>query len=255
MRPLPKSLQAFGVFWLCHWCFSIQAATAQNAHPAFEVASVRPAAPDADPNSGSWSLPGIGRFKATHVSLALLIQLAYGVDNSQITNKPTWLDTNLYDVDAKPEDGIKLTRDELKPRLQELLRERFHLAAHAETISSRGYALVAGKGGPHLTATKGDHFAGYRVNVSSGQMRGFNWSMPQLAKYLTPAAGFPVVDQTGITGSYDIAFSYNPSPDLESDVPSLNEALNEATGLQLKPQKIPVETLVIDAVDRIPAAN
>lgn len=255
MRPLPKSLQAFGFLLLCHPFLFTQTAAGQTSHPSFEVATVRLAPPDADPNTGSWSLPGIGRFRANHVSLALLIQLAYGVDNSQITNKPTWLESNLYDVDAKPEDGIKLTRDELRPRLQELLHERFRLVVHTETNSSRGYALVAGKDGPHLTPTKGDHFPGFRVNVSSGEMRGFNWSMPQLAKYLTPAAGFPVVDETGITGSYDIAFSYNPSPDRESDLPSLSEALNEATGLQLKPQKIPVEALIIDSVNKEPAAN
>ena len=60
--------------------------------------TIKPAPSQADPNTGSWSLPGISRFTATHVSLALLLQLAYGVDNSQIANKPDWLETNLYDV-------------------------------------------------------------------------------------------------------------------------------------------------------------
>jgi uncharacterized protein (TIGR03435 family) len=186
----------------------IHAASAQTSLPTFEVATVKPAPVQADPNSGSWSLPGVGRFTATNVSLALLLQLAYGVDNSQISNKPEWLETNLYDIVAKPEDGIQLTRDELKPRLQNLLHQRFHLVAHTETHLNRGYALVVTKGGAHLTPTKGDHFPGFRINVSPGQMRGVNWSMPQLVKYLTSAAGFPVVDQTGIAGSYDIGFSY-----------------------------------------------
>jgi uncharacterized protein (TIGR03435 family) len=86
-------------------------------------------------------------------------------------------------------------------------------------------------------------------------MRGFNWSMPQLAKYLTPAAGFPVVDQTGITGSYDIDFSYEPKPRADSSRPPLDVALNEATGLLLKSEKVPVETIVIDSVDKVPTAN
>jgi uncharacterized protein (TIGR03435 family) len=79
--------------------------------------------------------------------------------------------------------------------------------------------------------------------------------MPQLAKYLTPAAGFPVVDQTGITGSYDIDFRYNPKPDADSGLPALDVALKQATGLLLKPQRVPVEMLVIDSVDRVPTAN
>jgi uncharacterized protein (TIGR03435 family) len=223
--------------------------------PAFDVASVRPAPPDADPKTGGWSIPSVGRFTATHVPLALLIQLAYDVDGSQIANQPGWLETNLYDIDAKPEDGVHLTRDELRPRLQDLLQQRFHLVAHTETRLSSGYALVIAKGGPHLTPTKGDHFPGFRINVSSGHMRGANWSMPQLAKYLTPAVGFPVADQTGITGSYDIDFNYNPKFNSNSDLPTLDVALKQATGLLLKPQKIPVETVVIDSVDKVPTEN
>ncbi|MGP8258408.1 MAG: TIGR03435 family protein [Acidobacteriaceae bacterium] len=223
--------------------------------PTFEVANVRPAPPGANPKTGSWSIPSVGRFTANHLSLSLLIQLAYDIDSSQIANQPGWLDTNLYDIAAKPEDGIHLTREELRPRLQDLLQQRFHLVAHSETRSISGYALVVAKGGPHLTPTKADHFPGYRINVSSGHMRGDNWSMPQLAKYLTPAAGFPVVDQTGITGSYDIDFSYNPKPFTNSSLPPLDVALKQATGLLLKPQKVPVETLVIDSVDKVPTEN
>jgi uncharacterized protein (TIGR03435 family) len=251
---LLDSLPPFLLFALLLFC--IPAATAQSAtSPSFEVASVRPSAPEADPQTGSWSLPGIGRFTATHVSLALLMKLAYGVDDSQIANKPGWLETNLYDIAAEPEDGIKLSRDQLRPRLQNLLRQRFHLVAHTETRSIRGYALVVAKGGPHLTPTRADHFPGWRFNVSSGHMRGANWTMPQFAIYLTPAAGFPVVDQTGITGSYDIAFNYNPKPEVEGDLPILDAALKQATGLLLKERKVPVETIVIDSVDKVPTEN
>jgi len=111
----------------------VNRATAQAPRPTFEVATVKPSPPGADPNTGSWSIPGNGRFTATHVSLALLIQLAYGIDKSQIFNKPDWLETNLYDIAAKPEDGVQLTREELKPRLQSLLCQRFQLNAHTET--------------------------------------------------------------------------------------------------------------------------
>jgi uncharacterized protein (TIGR03435 family) len=254
MRSAAKILALFFIFHAA----AFHAAAAQTPAPAFEVATVKAAPPDADPNTGSWSIPGLGRFTATHVSLALLIQLAYGVDKSQIADKPDWLEINLYDIIAKPEDGIKLNRDELQPRLQNLLRQRFHLAVHIEARPTRGFALVVAKDGPHLTPTKGDHFPGYRINVSAGQMRGANWSMPLLAKYLIPAAGFPVVDQTGIPGSYDIAFSYDAKsdkPDADGTLPPLEEALRQATGLMLKPQKVPVETVVIESVDKVPTAN
>jgi uncharacterized protein (TIGR03435 family) len=232
------------------------AATGQTpSSPNFEVASVRPAPPQADPNTGTICFPGRGRFTATHISLARLIRLAYDVDDIQITNKPDWLETNLYDVVANPEAGIQLSRDELRPRLQNLLHQRFHLVVHIEARSIPGYVLIVAKGGPHLTPTKGDHPPGWRINISSGQMRGVNWSMPQLAKYLTAAASAPVVDQTGIAGSYDIGFSYDPKPDDESDLSPLDVALKEATGLLLKGQKVLTENIVIDSVDRVPTEN
>lgn len=141
------------------WSF-FRLVVAQAPQPAFEVASVRVAPADADPQTGFWSRPGIGRFTASHVSLVRLIQLAYGIDDSQIVNKPGWMDTNLYDVDAKPEEGVLLTREELKPRLQKMLQERFRLVAHTETRSGRGYALVVAQDGPHLKPASVGHFAG-----------------------------------------------------------------------------------------------
>jgi uncharacterized protein (TIGR03435 family) len=229
---------------------------AQTSHLAtFEVATVKPAPPDADPNSGYWSYPGIGRFTASHLSLARLIGLAYDIDATQIANQPNWLGVNLYDIEAKPEAGIRLTREELRPRLQALLEQRFHLVAHTETRLVQGYALVIGKGGEHLTPTKGALFPGYSVDTSRGQMRGKDWTMPRLAQFLTHAAGLPVVDQTGLAGSYDIAFSYNPKPDADSALPPLDVALKQATGLLLKPEKVPAETIVIDSVDKDPTPN
>ncbi|MEK6399054.1 MAG: TIGR03435 family protein [Terriglobus sp.] len=221
---------------------------------AFAVATVK-AAPGADPNTGSWSRPGTGEFTATHVSLTRLMQLAYGVDASQIANRPEWFDTDLFDVAAKPEEGIAMSREELQPRLQQLLQERFHLRAHRETRLLRGYALVVAPTGAHLKPTVGDHFPGFRINLSPGEMRGANWSMAIFAKYLTSAAGFPVVDRTGVSGSYDVAFSYARETDMASELPSLADALKRETGLLLKPEKVPVETIVVDAADRQPAGN
>lgn len=79
--------------------------------------------------------------------------------------------------------------------------------------------------------------------------------MQQLAQYLTPAAGFRVADQTGLSDSYDIDFDYNAEPEAESDLPPLDSALKQATGLLLKPQNVPVEMLVIDSVDKVPTGN
>ena len=86
-------------------------------------------------------------------------------------------------------------------------------------------------------------------------MHVYNCSMQLLAQYLTSPASFAVADQTGLTGSYDIDFDYNPKPEAESDLSSLDIALKQATGLLLKPRNIPVEMLVIDSVVKVLTAN
>lgn len=168
---------------------------------------------------------------------------------------PPWLDSDFYDIEAKPEEGIKLSPDELKPRLQSLLTERFHLAAHFETKTVRGYALVVAKSGPKLQPTKGDHFPGWRIDTSSGHLEGLNWSMPFLADMLQRATKIPVADQTGITGNYDIKLRFAPELDQDSTLPSLFTALRETLGLELKAQQVPMQVLVIDHIDRRPAAD
>jgi uncharacterized protein (TIGR03435 family) len=64
-----------------------------------------------------------------------------------------------------------------------------------------------------------------------------------------------VVDKTGLSGSYDIDFDYNARPERESELPPLDVALKQATGLLLKSQRVPVEMLVIDSADKVPTEN
>ena len=225
-----------------------------TSQPSFEVATIKPTA-SGEEGAGTWSPPGIGRFWAKSLPLGYLIQIAFNVDPDQIAGKPGWIDSAYFDVTAKAETGIKLSREELRPRLRHLLQERFHLATHFETKMKPGYALVVSKGGPILRPTAGDRFPGFRINVSPGSMQGANWSMTYLAAMLQRPAGRPVADETGVTGSYDIDFKYAPDMETDSTLPSLFTALKESLGLELKAKSIPVQVLVIDHVDRVPTAN
>ena len=234
----------------------LAAAKAQLAEPqpSFDVATIKPT-PSADAVNGYWSRPGIGRFYAHGLSVQFLIQLAYGIESNQISAKPSWLDSDFYDVEAKPEEGIRLSPDELKPRLQSLLAERFHLATHFETKLVRGYALLVAKSGPRLQPTKGDHLPGWRIDTSTGHLEGHNWSMPFLASMLQRATKVSVADQTGITGSYDIKLRFAPELDADPTLPSLFTALRETLGLELRAEQVPMQVLVIDHVDRVPTQN
>jgi len=231
-----------------------QAAPVPSSTASFEVATVKRSQPGS--TSGTfWSPPGVGKFAATNASLAFLLQMAFGVDDEQIPGKPAWLESDLFDVVAKPDAGIALSREELKPRLQELLEQRFHLKTHRETKLVRGYELVVAKGGPRMTAAASDHWPGFRVRVGPGRMEGLNWSMAYLATMLARPAGLPVEDRTGLTGSYDIKLLYAADIETDSSLPSLFTAVQESLGLKLVTGKVPVRMLVIDSVERAPTEN
>jgi len=68
-------------------------------------------------------------------------------------------------------------------------------------------------------------------------------------------AGRPVIDKTGIVGKYDFTLKYATANHPDSNLPDLFTAVQEQFGLKLVPQKVPVETLVIDHVDKIPTEN
>lgn len=235
-------------------CLAGPLAYAQQPTPKFEVATVR-LHPDGDPTQGSWSLPGKGEFKASNLTLEWLIRLAYNVDPKQIVGEPNWLTQNTYDINAKPEAGIALSREELRPRLQALLAERFHLVAHTEMRRQPGYELIVSKRGAKLTPTDGAHFAGWKKNVSPGHLEGSNWSMAELAANLTSLQSRPVVDRTGITGSYDFSVVFAKDTDTDSTLPSLFTALEESTGLRLVPGQVPVQVVIIDSISPTPTEN
>jgi uncharacterized protein (TIGR03435 family) len=84
-----------------------------------------------------------------------------------------------------------------------------------------------------------------------------------LANNMANAVGRPVVDKTGLTEKYDWVLEWTPDmpatgPDAaqseDSPGPTIFTALQEQLGLKLESTKGPVDTYVIDKVDR-PSEN
>jgi uncharacterized protein (TIGR03435 family) len=82
-------------------------------------------------------------------------------------------------------------------------------------------------------------------------------SMATLSKLINP--GRPVVDKTGLTGTYDIHLEWwldeSPSPSdgvAATDPPRVSfiQALRKQLGLHLEPGKGPREFLVIDRIEK-----
>ncbi len=132
------------------------AASAQTK-PAFEVATVKPAAPldmakmmsalqaGQPPKIGA--RVDAGRAEYTCMSLRDLIGLAYNVRPYQVTG-PDWLPSQRFDILAKIPDGA--AKADAPKMLQSLLEDRFKLAVHRSSAEHPVLVLVIGKGGPKL---------------------------------------------------------------------------------------------------------
>jgi uncharacterized protein (TIGR03435 family) len=78
--------------------------------------------------------------------------------------------------------------------------------------------------------------------------------MQALAGVLGRPAGRPVVDQTGIAGTFDFSLTYTTDDPADTG-PSIFTALQEQLGLKLEPQKSQIEFLVVDHAERVPTEN
>lgn len=230
-----------------------QAADAAAKAPKFEVASIRMIpADDVVPLPGSpFSPPGVGVFTIREVTLAMAIAWAFGLDQDRISGGPDWLDHQFYEISAKPEGDVGLSYAQIRPLMQQLLEDRFHLTYHRATKQVKGYVLVSAKGGPKLTLTKG----GSNGFILSNRIQMSNVSVQNLAGVLSHVLGQPVADLTGLKGNYDIRLDYAPMDGTESTLPSISTALEEQLGLELEKRQVPVEMFVIDHVDRVPTPN
>ena len=242
-----------------------QAATTSTPPQSFEVASIR-LNPSTECCTMWTTIYPANRFTASKISLDLLTSIAYqGISNRNISGGPSWFDSQLYDISAKVEGDAGLTREQMQPLLHNLLKDRFHLVAHREQKLVSGYALVVAKGGLKLhpdalqPSKKGDS-ADTKAEQPGGQilqneLRAWKMDLGGLASLLEIPAGGHVIDKTGISGDYDIKLSYATARFPDSNLPDLFTALQEQLGLKLVLQKVPVDILVIDHVDRIPTEN
>jgi uncharacterized protein (TIGR03435 family) len=132
--------------------FALLAALGLAQAPSFEVASVKPAAPQPAGMmrvmmQGGPGTPDPGRLTYTNVTLRNVVMNAYNVRSFQVTG-PKSLDSDRYDITAKipPET----TKEQFRLMLQGLLTERFALKLHRDAKELPSYALLVAKNGPKL---------------------------------------------------------------------------------------------------------
>jgi uncharacterized protein (TIGR03435 family) len=234
------------------------------ASPRFEVASVRVHAGDLH-SIYDYSSSGP---RATWIAypVAGLIMEAYNLKDYQLSFaasvRPGY--NTYYDVVAKSEGDAPRTRDEFRRMLQALLEERFKIQVHRERKEVPGYALVVGRKGPKFKESAPDAEPAFHGDVN-GRNQGVTaskYTMQRLADglavYLDSAHPAVVVDRTGLTGVYDIKFEATPAFRIARD-PQLGDlsiftALEEQLGLSLEPERVQIEILMTDRIEK-PTGN
>jgi uncharacterized protein (TIGR03435 family) len=250
------------VLALTSWSVCGQTASAQLT---FEVASIKPSAPDT-PGTFLQPEPG-GNLRMIGNTLKNLIAYAYGVREFTISGVPDWGNSNRFDIDARV-GASPGTPQQIPERLRALLAERFQLACHTESKMQDVYALVVAKNGPKLIEAKPG--SGPMIRRRGASITGEGVAIPMLVMNLANSLERPVLDKTGLAGKYDFKLEWsldankNPAaiaatganspaaPDPTG--PSLFSACQEQLGLRLEAQKALAETLVIDHVAR-PSQN
>jgi uncharacterized protein (TIGR03435 family) len=258
----------------------------------FEVASIKP---NASADNGVFFTYQGGRLSAKNVTLRVLIRHSYGVHDSQIMGGPKWMNSDRFDVLAKGEIGQSPAfplgqvgaPSRLQLMVQALLADRFKLIVHKEDKELTVYALVVARGDGRLGAglrhsdvdcaalaaearrtsppaqtTPAQAQAnpcGLSRGIGSISMVGR--PLAQLLNSLSSILGRPVVDRTGLTGTFDInltwtpeqmapAFSVTGEPTAApADGPSIFTAIREQLGLKLVSQKGAADVLVVDRAE------
>ena len=211
-------------------------AFAQSSGPAFEVASIKPAAPQT-PGRMMIRMGGDpGRVNYSNVSIKDVIRQAYQVKDYQISG-PDWLESQRFDINAKVPDGAP--KEQIPQMLQNMLAERFKLSLHREKKELPAYAMVVAKGGPKLkesdpaaqpnfgpdgppppppAAGRGGApqfppgARGMLMMRGPGHLAGKGLKMGAFSDMLSRFVDRPIVDETGLAGEYDFQLDWTPEP-------------------------------------------
>jgi uncharacterized protein (TIGR03435 family) len=222
-----------------------------------------------------------------------------------------------FDIHARLPAGA--TKDDVPEMLQSLLAERFKLAFHREQKEQSVFALIVGKNGSKLQPSEADAApspdappAGGSVrpdavqisgNAQSGltvrgggatgatrvlmgqdgamHMEAEKVTIDQLSVWITQFVGRPVVDMTGLTGTYKLTLDLSRE-DLMAAARAAGASIPadagagpgggpaggaadpagssvfqsiEQLGLKLESRKAPVEQIVIDRLEKTPTED
>ena len=229
-------------------------------HEAFGVVSVKVAKPG---TRGSGMTPTPAGVKMQNVTVKDMIGEAYHVYDMQIAGGPKWIESDRYDVEAKAPGDKVAGKEQRRAMMRTMLEERFGLSVHEKQQEMQAFLLETAKKGPKLAVTKDPTTPVVFRVYQRRQITSVNAPLDYLTEALTWMIGRPVLDRTGLDGTFDYKLEWAPDElqmrsvdapvSSDADAPSLEAALGEL-GLRLVSRKGPVKMIVVDKVDH-PEAN
>ena len=242
-----------------------------NTIPQFEVATIKPSAPDSE--TFMQAHPG-GRLSISSATLRTLVAFAWRLQPYQVSGGPSWIRSEYFSIETKASENP--AEDRLLLMLRALLEDRFSLKLHSETKEQPVYILVSGT--PGKTAPTGlqvttqgscahpeaggppDPNACGSLGMGSNHIEAQEVTLSRLTEALTRVLERKVIDKTGLAQKFNVRLQWEqdehgetPSGDsikTPPDTPAIFTALQEQLGLKLKPAKAQVELLVIDHAER-----
>jgi uncharacterized protein (TIGR03435 family) len=235
-----------------------------KAKPEFEVATIKPSEPNR--TDSAYIVNKSGMLITNNLTLADLIKYAYNVHPRQISGAPAWVESDKFDITAKPDTPGMPNGDQLATMVQKLLKDRFGLTFHREKRDLNVYVITVAKGGPKIAKADPSPLTLPAFYGRSSRGRNArNATIANFAEHLQSFLDRPVVDQTGLGDQrYNFVLKWtldpaqlppNAQPQTDADAPpDLFTAMAQQLGLQMKSVKAPVEVIVVDKVEK-PSAN
>jgi uncharacterized protein (TIGR03435 family) len=253
-------------FLACLGLLAFSAAHAQEkpARLTYEIASVRPSDRSVEGGSVTPFPNGIG-YHADRVTVRDMLAVMYRIPSRQVVGGPEWVYTENFDVVGRADGTYSI--DELHVMFENLLMERFNLKLHFATETGPVYMLRVAKSGLKMKAVPVDTTRRSPIQSTTeyhmtGEQVPLNYLCFWLGQLLQSDQR-PVVDRTGLTGTYSFKLRFRPQSEPsvsaadsgeEEYLPSIFQALREQLGLELTPERGPVSKLVIDHIEK-PSAN
>lgn len=233
--------------------------------PQFDIATVK-RSPETGTDRINIDLGNIrnGKLTLTNASLSDCLKFAYGlVSDSQLAG-PDWIRSKFIRFDVVAQVPRDTPREQALLMLQTLLTDRLKLVLHHEQKEQSFLALVPGKNGPKLQEAKADAPPTGKPQIL-GRITSNQMSMGTLAMLLSRFQRQTILDLTGLKGFFEVKLEWTPDNNRPlppggdaADVPSgpsLFTAVGEQLGLKLESRKGPVDVLVVDRAEQVPAEN